>query len=148
MKDEIIYLNPQNILHLKLFKAIHPTEVHPKADHWKFIFQLYSSNGEKIHNGYFTNNFLAIEKEEVLLIEQYDESILNEESIKTDEDVITKLRVFNFEKNITGNFSKLIGGGFLIKSFSTEKIIYSKVYYDKTAEFEISLGNIEFEKIK
>ena len=144
-----LYIDSEKILRLELQEAVHPILVHPKADHWNFIYKIYRQQ-VLFDFGLFTNNYLISEHRQVLIIEEYNISILDKDNIKTDNDVIKNLRLFDFQKNKTGKFSKLTGGSFLLQSFTDNNFVFSKQYSDKTAEFEIdikSIGCVDFGKI-
>lgn len=140
------YINNEEVLRLELLDAIHPILVNVKADHWHFIYKIYHIN-TLYDYGLFSNNYLICKKRRVLIIEEYNNSVLNKNQIKTDEDVIKNLRIFDLINNKTGKFSKLSSGSFLLYKIDGDTLYYSKRYPDKTSEFEVNLTEIELAKI-
>ena len=131
---------------LKYVESIHPSKVHPRADHWKNIFKLYRDENP-IDNGLFTDHYYLSSKRKTLILEEYGLSIDDMKRIQFDEDIILNLRLFDFNNQRTGRFSKITGGGFSIKDIKENKVIFQKVYYDKTIEYETTLGDIDMDKI-
>lgn len=146
MEDILLDINPDQDLRLKFFDAVHPSLVDMRAEDWKFIFQLYQKKS-KIDNGFFTSNFFISKPEKLLFIEEYHSSITNKGYIKTDSDVLTNLRIFDFKNNTTGNFSKLTGGSFLMLKIVDTIFYFNKQYPGVTSEFEIDITKIKYEAI-
>jgi hypothetical protein len=146
MNDIQLYISKETNLRLKFFEAVHPTLVHPKADHWKFIYRLY--HGDKLFdNGLFAPNYLIDEERQLLFIQEYDASILNQECIETDDDVIFNLRLFDFLENKTGKFSKLTGGSFKMHKLVDNIFIFRKQYENVTKEYEVDIDKISMVEI-
>lgn len=146
MDDIQLYISRGTLLRLKFLDAVHPTLVHIKADHWNFIYQLY--RGDKLFDsGLFKANYSINKERQLLFIEEYDVSILDKESIKTDDDVISNLRLFDFSKGKTGRFSKLTGGSFKMEKLVGSILIFQKEYQDVTKEFEVNIGEINMVEI-
>jgi len=144
MEDIQLYINESQVLRLKFFEAVYPALVHIKADNWRFIYKLFHGDN-LIDSGLFNSNYLINEQRQILVLEEYNTSILSKTDIRTDEDVRLNLRMFDFVKNKTGRFSKLSGGSFGLQSFKNDKIIYCKKYSDQTAEFEIDIAKIQLD---
>jgi len=141
MVDKLIYIDKGEILTLKYLESVHPSEVHPKADHWKEIFRLLKDN--KLSDpGLFTDNYFVSDDKRLLIIEEYNLSMNQLRNIKFDEDVIHNLRLFDLEKRKTGKFSQITGGRFQIMSCNGDKIVFHKIYDDKTIEYETQLKDI------
>ncbi|HTN46117.1 MAG TPA: hypothetical protein VL098_07175 [Flavipsychrobacter sp.] len=136
-----LYIDSDKILRLEFQEAIHPTSVHLKADHWSFVYKLYRDR-VLFDFGLFNSNYFVCEERKVLIIEEYNLSILDKENIKVDEDVIKNLRLFDFRTNRTGRFSKLTGSSFLLQKIINDTFVFSKQYSDRTSEFEIDLASI------
>lgn len=141
MDNHHICVNDDTVLRLEFLEAIHPALVHLRADHWKFIYQLFH-NQALFDRGLFNDIFFVCEQRQVLIIEEYDKSILDNEQIEVDEDVIRNLRLFDFRRNKTGKFSKLTGDSFLLHRFAGNNFIFSKQYTERTVTFEIDVNNI------
>jgi hypothetical protein len=137
-----LYINRDKILWLEFQDAVHPTLVHPKADHWNFIYKLYCDQ-TLFDCGLYNNNYFVCEQQQILIIEEYNNVILDKDNINVDIDVIKNLRLFDFKKNKTGKFSKLAGNSFILHRLIGNKFIFSKKYLDRTSEFEIELSNIQ-----
>ncbi len=149
MESIHLYSNHETILRLEFLDAVHPTEVHQRAEHWNFIYQI-DRDQILFDSGLFSNNYFIAEQQNLLIIEEYDTSILDKESIQHDEDVIKHLRIFDFKNRKTGKFSKLTGHSFLLQRLEGSRFIFSKQYADRTTEFEIDLASIamvDFEKL-
>lgn len=141
MEDIQLYISKGTVLRLEFLDVVHPTLVHIKADHWNFIYQLYRDD-KLIDSGLFTPNYLIIEERQLLIIQEYDTSILNKENIKTDQDLVFNLRLFDFSKGKTGRFSKLTGGNFKLEKLVDSILIFHKQYQDVTKEFEVNINEI------
>lgn len=145
--DEIqLYIGEVIVLRLKFFDAVHPTLVHIKADHWHSIYRLYRRD-KLFDSGLFTSNYFISVERQLLFVQEYYPSILEKETIKTDDDVVFNLRLFDFSKNKTGKFSKLSGGSFKIQKLVDSTLIFQKQYQDVTKEFEIDLDKISLVEI-
>ena len=142
MENIQLYINSKNLLQLVFQDAVHPALVHPKADHWNFIYKIYCDQ-VLFDNGLYNNNYIICEQRQLLIIEEYDFKILDKDSIKIDDDVVKNLRLFDFNKNKTGKFSKLTGGRFLLRKLIDDNFIFSKQYSDKISEFEIDITQIK-----
>lgn len=141
MDNITLYIDNDKVFKLKFFDAMHPKLVNVKADHWKFIYQLYF-NGILFDDGLFSSNHFISDKKQILILEEYDISVLNQDKIKTDEDVVLNLRLFDFIQNKTGKFSKMTGGSFLFHKLFDNDFIFSKQYFDKISQFEINIDKI------
>jgi hypothetical protein len=146
MNDVLLCLEKGRFLTLKYIGSIHPAEVHIKADHWKFIFQLYCDN-KLFDKGLFTDRHFISDDGYLLILEEYAPSITDQSNIKSDEDVILNLRFFDFKNHTTGKFSKITGGRFLVKSYMDGVVVFQKVYNDKRIEYETKIENIGFKEI-
>lgn len=149
MESIQLYIDNGTILRLEFLDAVHPTQVHQRAEHWNFIYQLYH-NQALFNSGLFNNNYFIDAQQQLVIIEEYDSSILDKEAIEHDEDVIRNLRIFDFKNNKTGTFSKLTGHSFLLQRLDDTNFIFSKQYTDRTTEFEIDLASImmvDFEEL-
>jgi len=136
-----LYIDSDKILRLEFLEAIHPILVHLKADHWNFIYKLYCDN-VLFDFGLFNSNYFICKQRQILIIEEYNLSILDNQNIKVDDDIVKNLRIFDFRTNKTGRFSKLTGGSFLIQRFIDDTLFFSKQYSGSTSEFEIDLVSI------
>ena len=147
MESIQLYINKETILRLEFLDAVHPAQVHQRAEHWNFIYKIYHDQ-EVFDDGLFANNCFICEQQHILIIEEYDVSILEKDKIQQDEDVIRNLRIFDFKNNQTGTFSRLTGHSFLLQRLDNTRFIFSKQYTDRTAEFEIDLATIKMTNFK
>ncbi|KAA5536440.1 hypothetical protein F0919_01880 [Taibaiella lutea] len=144
-----LYIDSGNVLRLQFHDAVHPELVPIKADHWNAIYKIYHHQTLFDH-GLFSNNYFICKQRKLLIIEEYNRTILDKDSIKTDDDVIKNLRLFDFKSNKTCRFSKLTGGSFLLQKFVDNNFIFSKQYSGKISEFEIDITStilVDFGKL-
>jgi hypothetical protein len=144
--DILIYLDTGKVFILKYLDFVHPIEVHPQADHHEFIFQLYRNN-KKFDKGFFKDIYFVSEDKKVLILVEYDQSITRKSKIRLRDDIILNLRLFDFENHKTGKFSKIAKGVFLVKSYNDKKVIFQKIYSDKSVEYETRIEDIDFKDI-
>jgi len=137
-----LYIDADRILRLVFQDAVHPTAIHPKADHWNFVYRIYSDMF-LLDSGLYSSNYFICEQRRILIIEEYHDSIMDKENIRVDDDIVKNLRLFDFKNCKTGKFSKLTGGSFLLQRLAGNKFIFSKQYSDKTLEYEVDITSIQ-----
>lgn len=131
---------------LTFLKAIHPTELNPKADHWYCIYQLRKQ--QQYYQGYFSSNYWTFNSGKILILEEYSSNILEETKILIDQDVKRHLRIFDLENQTTSRFSKISGGIFSIQKLENDTLIFSKVYYDRSIKYEVNINNLDYISIQ
>jgi len=136
-----LYIDQAHVLNLTFLTAVHPARVPLKADHWRFVYQLFH-NRLLLDAGLFSATYFICEQRKILILEEYAAAISNQESIQTDDDVTLNLRLFDFENYKTGKFSILTGGLYLPHRFAGSHFIFSKCYTDRTVEFEVDITRI------
>ena len=141
MEDILLNIGQETRLRLKFFEAVHPTLVPIKADDWRFIYRLY--NGDRLFDsGLFTSDFLINEERQLLFLQEYSTFLLDRERIKTDDDVVFNLRLFDLKNGNTGKFSTLTGGYFKLQALVGNNLIFKKQYQGVTKEFEVDIEAI------
>jgi hypothetical protein len=141
LKENLIYINPELVLELRFIDAVSPSLVPIKADRLYPVYKLYRDD-LLVDVGLFSIYYFQVPERQMLIIAEYEHRFLVKGNIKYDSDVILNLRLFNFETMQSGRFSKVSGGGFKVKGLEGSNLIFSKLYPDKSVEFEIGLEHI------
>lgn len=146
--ENIIVHGRDTSLNLTFVDAFHPSELNIKAEHWYYRYKLTLLDSSYEFDGWFTGKFWHLEKEEIIVFEEYINEKFNAEIIKEDKDVELRLFLVDFKRNAVAKFSRLSEGRFdVIELTKNKSIVYLKKKHDRIGEFKVSLDSLKFVEI-